>query len=138
MALNTSGQRNFTSDNPNQLKFGLTNFGLINCDYFQRIPPDCRYTFAQQITDQNGNPITIPRTFRVINPVYNTYQEQNYHTRQTYDGMFESIFLVELDSKHLAIARNAKVPYTVISTMIVLDIEGKSAEEIAQLILENG
>lgn len=138
LALDTNRQVSLISSSPNQLQFGLTNFGLINCDYFLKFPPECSYTFSPNLSDQNGNPIEIPQTFRVVNPNYCSYQEQNYLAEQVYSGMSNSIFIVEIDAKHLAIARNGTEPYTVISKMTILDIEGKSAEEIAQLIFNNG
>lgn len=48
------------------LRFGMSAFGLVNCDYFSRETPDNFYAMAKNVKDQNGETVTIPSSLRCI------------------------------------------------------------------------
>lgn len=66
--LNTTPQLNFDTEQANKeyIRFGLTSFGLTNCDYFFRNIPDGYLAFDSTGVDEKGNTVTVPRDVRSI------------------------------------------------------------------------
>ena len=70
----------FTNANPNferaqreNLRFGLTSFGLVNCDYFSRNVPDYYVTLDTVGVDPQGNWVRVPNEIRNIYRRNNSY-----------------------------------------------------------------
>lgn len=117
---------------PNQLNFGLSIFGLINCDFFQRSSPDFAVFASQTLTDQNGKSHKKPSSIICIDPSMNFYMELEADSKIR---CFKSTIVVfKFDSKQLGVSKpkNGKKS---ISDVFLIDITGKSPEEISQAIL---
>lgn len=61
----------YQSANREYLRFGLTSFGLVNCDYFSRSIPDSYIAFDTVGVDEDGRSVNIP------NDVRNVYLDDN-------------------------------------------------------------
>ena len=73
-------QIEFSIKNPNPvykelLSFGLSSFGLVNCDYLSRNKPNSYLALSQKAIDQNGNEIELSSNARNILLADNTYLE---------------------------------------------------------------
>lgn len=55
------------------LTFGLTNFGLVNCDFFSRNVPEQYIAFSDKAIDQNGKEVRVPENVSNVLVPYNTY-----------------------------------------------------------------
>ncbi|TSJ42445.1 leucine-rich repeat domain-containing protein [Fluviicola chungangensis] len=118
--------------NPNQLNFGLTNFGLINCDFFQRNKPDYSIFAANKLKDQNGNAHKVPETVISIDPAMNFYMETaSIHGIRCFKS---TILVFNLGEKKIGISKPQKGESTV-SDIFLIDITDKSPAEISQAIL---
>lgn len=73
--IRASSNRTFDYYTKDQLKFGLNNFGLINCDYFDRnVPED--FFVLKGLSDQNGKEVSVPGNVKVLLYSTNTYMER--------------------------------------------------------------
>ncbi|MGV3609945.1 MAG: leucine-rich repeat domain-containing protein [Fluviicola sp.] len=117
---------------PNQLNFGLTNFGLINCDFFQRNPPDYSIYAGNKLKDQNGKSHEVPETVLSIDPAMNFYME----TASNHGiWCFKSTILVfNLGEKKIGVSKPQKGEST-ISDIFLIDITDKNPAEISKAIL---
>ena len=117
---------------PNQLNFGLSAFGLVNCDFFQRNRPDYSIFASNKLTDQNGKSHTAPKTVISIDPIMNFYLE----TASTSEiRCFKSTILVfRLGSKQLGVSKPKKGARRV-SEIFLIDITDKTPVEVSQAIL---
>lgn len=69
----------FQSANREYLRFGLSSFGLVNCDYFFRNVPDTYIAFDSVGIDLNGREISVPFDVR------NVYLDDNVFVATTSD-----------------------------------------------------
>ncbi len=117
---------------PNQLNFGLSTFGLVNCDFFQRNSPDFSVFAGQKLTDQNGKSHKTPESVISIDPTMNFYMETGINSRIR---CFQSTILVfNLGPKEIGVSKPKKGKSTV-SDIILIDITDKTPSEISQAIL---
>lgn len=75
MANNIASNQQFAAAQQENLRFGLSAFGLVNCDYFSREIPDNFYAMAKNAKDQNSEAVEIPPVLRCILLNENTYVE---------------------------------------------------------------
>lgn len=121
-----------TWQSPNQLNFGLSAFGLINCDFFQRNSPDFSVFASQKLKDQNGKSYKVPETVISIDPSMNFYLEAPSDSRVR---CFKSTILVfNLGPKEIGVSKPVK-GRTTISEIFLIDITDKTPAEISQVIL---
>jgi len=68
-------ERAVLQDNMNRetLRFGLTSFGLVNCDYFYRNEPDAYIASTNHTYDENGDKIEVPNNIRNVIVEDNVY-----------------------------------------------------------------
>jgi Leucine-rich repeat (LRR) protein len=69
-----------------RLRFGLSSFGLINCDRFRNQPPPSYYALVGELKDQNENYVKIPETVRVVYLNENAYMEVPSQNVPYYNG----------------------------------------------------
>ncbi|MDG1332281.1 MAG: leucine-rich repeat domain-containing protein [Crocinitomicaceae bacterium] len=69
----------YESANREYLRFGLTSFGLVNCDYFSRNIPDTYVAFDSVGVDEDGHDVNIPYDVR------NVYVDDNVFVATTSD-----------------------------------------------------
>ena len=117
---------------PNQLNFGLSAFGLINCDFFQRNRPDYSIFAAQKLIDQNGKSHKVPATVIAIDPAKNFYMETS--TGIPIKCFKSTILVFNLGNKALGVS-SPKKGGTRVSAIHVIDITDKTPAEISQAIL---
>jgi Leucine-rich repeat (LRR) protein len=117
---------------PNRLNFGLSIFGLINCDFFQRQRPDFNVTASSKLKDQNGKLHQVPKSVISIDPKMNFYMETQVSSKIS---CFKSTILVfDFGSAKIGVSKPQRRDGTV-SEIILIDITDKTPEEISQTIL---
>jgi|GEM_PF-4378744 len=117
---------------PNQLNFGLSIFGLINCDFFQRQRPDFNVTARSKLKDQDGKLHKVPESVISIDPKMNFYMETLAGSKIR---CFKSTILVfDFGDKKIGVSKPQKRDGTV-SEIILIDITDKTPAEISQTIL---
>lgn len=116
---------------PNQLNFGLSAFGLINCDFFQGNRPDFSVYADQKLTDQNGKSHTAPQTVISIDPSMNFYMETA--TGKVINCFQSTILVFKLDDKEIGVSKPRKGK--TVSEIFLIDITNKTPVEISQAIL---
>jgi Leucine-rich repeat (LRR) protein len=117
---------------PNRLNFGLSIFGLINCDFFQRQRPDFNVTASAKLKDQNGKSHKVPESVISIDPKMNFYMETQASSKIR---CFKSTILVfDFGDKKIGVSKPQKRDGTV-SEIILIDITDKTPGEISQTIL---
>lgn len=117
---------------PNQLNFGLTTFGLVNCDFFMRIAPEYVVYASNTLKDQHGEEYPLPNSIISVDPLLNYYMET---ASSTPINCFRSTYLVfDLGSKKLGVSRPQNGE-TKVKQITVIDITDKKPEEISQAIL---
>nr|WP_294861542.1 leucine-rich repeat domain-containing protein [uncultured Fluviicola sp.] len=117
---------------PNRLNFGLSIFGLINCDFFQRQRPDFNVTASQKLKDQDGKLHKVPESVISIDPKMNFYTETQASSKIR---CFRSTILVfDFGDKKIGVSKPQKRDGTV-SEIILIDITDKTPAEISQTIL---
>lgn len=117
---------------PNQLNFGLSIFGLINCDFFQRQRPDFNVTASKRLKDQDGKSHKVPESVISIDPKMNFYMETQASSKIR---CFKSTILVfDFGSNKIGVSKPQKRDGTV-SEIILIDITDKTPAEISQTIL---
>jgi Leucine-rich repeat (LRR) protein len=116
---------------PNQLNFGLTSFGLVNCDFFQRNNPDFSIFAAQNLRDQNGKSHKVPQSVIAVDPRKNFYMETG---TLGMINCFESTILVfKMGDKELGVSKPKKGEK--VSDIILIDITDKTPDEVSKAIL---
>jgi Leucine-rich repeat (LRR) protein len=114
------------------IRFGLTGFGLINCDIITRIPPEDYLVIGNELKDQYGNTLQAPEMVKVIMKAQNTYFPVGRNRVPLYNS---SVIIALLNENKLGIFPNNSTSRQ-INTVRTFDIENLSSQEISQLILE--
>lgn len=95
----------FLQQQNEKMSFGLTSFGLVNCDFFMRNVPQSMFALGNELIDQNGNKYETPNILRIVLPEFSTYTEVDknnipiYNTKRTIGIIVLSAF--ELGIFHL-------------------------------------
>lgn len=124
----------FLQQNNEKMSFGLTSFGLVNCDFFMRNVPESMFALGNEMIDQNGNKYETPSTVRIVLPEYSTYTEVDknnvpvYNTKKTIGIIVLSAF--ELGVFHLG-ERNKET-----KKIRTFSIKGLSQEEVRNQIMQ--
>lgn len=117
---------------PNRLNFGLSIFGLINCDFFQRQRPDFDVTTRSKLKDQNGKLHKVPESVISIDPKMNFYMETQVSAKIR---CFKSTILVfDFGEKKIGVSKPQRKD-GIVSEIILIDITDKTPAEISQTIL---
>lgn len=118
----------FRNASPEQLKFGLTSFGLVNCDYFDRNVPE-RYYAMFSVRDEHGNVIHVPAKVKVLLFTTNSYLQTNNFKIPYYSGN-KTMILFEYGHDKLAVVSvtgpDRKTDYTIRT----LDVKDQTPEQI--------
>ncbi len=118
-------------ESPNRLNFGLTRFGLINCDFFMRERGEYVVETGSQLIDQNGEKYKRPSTVITIDPVRNFYLET---ATQSPVNCFRTSYLVfNLGDKKLGVSKPGRGE--TIKHITLIDIRDKTPEEVSKAIL---
>lgn len=118
-------------ENPNRLNFGLTRFGLINCDFFMRERRDYFVETGSQLIDQNGEKYKTPASVMTVDPVRNFYIET---AAQGPINCFRTSYLVfNLGDKKLGVSKPGRGQ--TIRHITLIDIRDKTPEEVSKAIL---
>jgi hypothetical protein len=121
-----------TWESPNKLAFGLSIFGLINCDFFMRQPPEYVVTLDKSLEDQHGAEYPLPHSIISVDPLFNFYMET---VANAPIKCFRSTYLVvNLGDQKLGISK-PKAGEKRLKHITVIDISGKTPEEISRAIL---
>lgn len=117
-------------------RFGLGEFGLINCDYFRRNPPENYLHFSSKAIDQDSVEVEMPATVRNIILEGNTYLETS-ADRVPYYGKNGSLIVVILSSIEIAVIQSwEKLADGTLRPLIKrFSIEGLNSKEVRKLIL---
>ncbi|MFN6076414.1 MAG: leucine-rich repeat domain-containing protein [Fluviicola sp.] len=119
--------------NNDRLSFGLTRFGLINCDFFSRNIPQSYVAMGEQIEDQDGNKVEVPEVVRVVLPDMNTYTEMGRESIPKFDKA-RTIGIIIISAFELGIfnldGKNK------VEKVKRINIQGKSSKEIGEIILD--
>jgi hypothetical protein len=124
----------YLQQNNEKMSFGLTSFGLVNCDFFMRNVPESMFALGNEMIDQNGNKYETPSTVRIVLPEYATYTEVDknsvpvYNTKKTIGIIVLSAF--ELGVFHLG-ERNKET-----KKIRTFSIKGLSQEEVRNQIMQ--
>ncbi|WP_300660815.1 hypothetical protein, partial [Fluviicola sp.] len=128
--INLSLNPNFR-ESPNRLNFGLTGFGLINCDFFMRERGEYFVGTGSQLIDQNGEKYKTPVTVITVDPVRNFYLET---AAQNPINCFRTTYLVfNLGDKKLGVAKPGRGE--TIKQITLIDIRDKTPQEVSKAIL---
>ena len=120
-------------------RFGLTQFGMTNCDYFFRNVPDGYVAFDSTGVDQNGKSVLVPRDVRSIYLDDNAYVSSTSVDIPVYKNR-RSILLFLISSIEIAIVKG----WEVLSNGFVrpkverISIEGLTPDEVSRKIMEAG
>lgn len=120
-------------------RFGLTSFGLTNCDYFSRNIPDGFVAFDSTGVDQDGNSVLVPRDVRSIYMDDNSYVSTTSIDVPVFKNR-KSILLFLISSIEIAIVKG----WEVLSNGFVrpkverISIEGLSPDQVSKKIMDVG
>ncbi|MBI1837801.1 MAG: leucine-rich repeat domain-containing protein [Flavobacteriia bacterium] len=114
--------------NNDLLTFGLTDFGMINCDYFKRNKPDEYFAVKRTIPNQEGEKIQLPPSARVIFMNTNSYMAASIHKIPYYKKDKTIVFFVLKDNEIAVLKKNK-------DKIEVFSIAGLSSLEIRKKIL---
>ncbi|AEA44745.1 leucine-rich repeat domain-containing protein [Fluviicola taffensis] len=119
-------------NSPNQLNFGLSTFGLVNCDFFMRTPPEYVLSANSTLKDQNGEEYPLPNSIISVDPLLNYYME----TASNFPvNCFRTSYLVfNLGAKKIGVSK-PKEGVHLVSEITVIDISDKTPDEISKAIL---
>jgi Leucine-rich repeat (LRR) protein len=116
-----------------QLRFGLSSFGLVNCDFFSRNQPDQYAGLSEIMTDQNGEELKAPEFVRTVLPKSNVYLS-SYRTNIPQYKNEPTILLLLISATELGVVKVGSLAEQKISSFRRINIEGKSSEEVRKLI----
>lgn len=119
-----------------KLAFGLTSFGLVNCDYFSRNVPDDYMAVDTLGTDQYGNWVRIPPTVRNIYLDDNSFVSTSSEKIPVYRNK-KSIVLFALGALEVAVIKGWKriVGGKSEAEIVRFSTEGLSPDEVSKKIL---
>ncbi|MNJ85596.1 Internalin-A precursor [compost metagenome] len=128
--INTGSNLNFQYS-PNRLNFGLTIFGLVNCDFFMREQGEYLVETGSQLMDQNGEKHKKPSSVITVDPVRNFYLETTTENQTT---CFRTSYLIyDLGDKKLGVTKPGRGE--IIKQITLIDIRDKTPEEVSKAIL---
>lgn len=123
-----------TSAFKTSLSYPLPSFGMVNCDFFQRVQVQQRLASAGKITDQDSVTYDVPEVVRVVYPEYFSYLTTYSNNIPTVpDG--KTIILMELGIDLLGILVATDETNVLPSEVRTINTKGKTAEFIRKLIL---
>ncbi len=127
------------TNNENQgvekLRFGLTSFGLVNCDFFYRNPPDLLSGLSDTLMDQNGKGLASPDYVRAILPNSNVYLSAPREQIPQY-RMEKTLLLIIISATEIGLIKLENLIQGKIQSFKRLNIEGKSPDEVNKMISE--
>ncbi len=118
----------FMGRSQEQLKFGLTGFGMINCDYFDRNKPQQYYALTR-VNDEKGQSIAVPSDVKVLLMTSNSYLQTKrtnipYYTKNT------SMILFEYGEDKLAVVHVDRVGGNFSFITKTIDTKDQTPEQI--------
>lgn len=119
-----------------QLRFGMTKFGLVNCDYYWRNPPSRYIAFSDSMIDQNDEKTPVPSSIRIIVPSDKTYLVSNSSNVPQF-GIKKTVLFFVVSSVEIAVIKSWKKLKNGFFVPMVkrISIIGLSEEEIRKQIL---
>lgn len=139
--LSMTPQLNFNDDQANKeyIRFGLTSFGLTNCDYFFRNVPDGYIAFDSTGVDEDGNIVQVPRDVRSIFLDDNAYVSTTSIDVPVYEKR-RSIVLFLITAVEIGIVKGWEVLSNGFARPKVerISIEGLTPDEVSKKILKAG
>ncbi|TNE54327.1 MAG: leucine-rich repeat domain-containing protein [Bacteroidetes bacterium] len=119
-----------------QLKFGLSNFGLINCDYFVRHVPE-RFMHLDDVgNDLNGDTVKLPEHIRMAILEDNAYLELDKNRVPWYKDR-KTVAFFSISALEIAVVRSWKKVKNFYRPIVEkIRIEGLSPDEIKLRILK--
>jgi len=139
MAINSINNRflsnQLNAQNVEQLRFGLSSFGLVNCDYFYRNRPDLYSGLSEVLIDQNGEELASPDYVRAILPKSNVYLSATRDQIPQYRSE-KTLLLILISATEIGLIKLEHLVQGKIHSFKRLNIEGKSPEEVNKMISE--
>lgn len=88
------------------LSFGLSSFGLVNCDYFTRSLPDAYVNLGEVAEDEDGEEIEVPNDVRNVYVTDNVYVSTNSRNVPIFKAKRTFMFFV-ISATEIALVLNA-------------------------------
>lgn len=125
--------------NKEYIRFGLTSFGMVNCDYFSRNVPDGYLAFDSIAIDKDGNSVPVPRDVRNIYLDDNSYVSTTSIDVPVYKNR-KSIILFLISAVEIGIVKGWEILKNGVVRPKVerVSIEGLTPEEVSRKILDAG
>lgn len=134
LALLLSGPNN-NSASKEQLKFGLTSFGLVNCDFFSRNVPDEYLSLTDFAQDENGDKVRVPKEVRNVLINDNTYVVTEKDRVPLYVKKAGVVFFI-ISATEIAVVRSYEQLSRKVRPIVQrISIKGLSSSEIRDKIL---
>jgi len=118
-----------------QVRFGLSNFGTVNCDYFSRNKPNGRSSLASVLVDQNNQEIKAPESVRVALMDDLTYLNVDEDQIPIYNGK-KNYGIIRISETVIGVFAIFGNMGSTIRNIKTINIEGKSSDEVRSLILQ--
>lgn len=117
-------------------RFGLSSFGLMNCDYFSRNSPDNYIAVDSLANDQNGDWVRMPATIRNIYLDDNSYVTTSSEYAPQYNNR-KSIAFIVISAIEIAVIKGWELLSNgkFFAKIERLNIEGDSPEQVRSKIL---
>lgn len=118
------------------LRFGLTEFGTLNCDYFLRNKPNSYVKSTSETEDENGNKVKVPDDIRQIFVKDNAYISSPSSRIPQYRNRKNFLVFV-ISATQIAVIKGWEVLSNGFSKPIikVVDTEGKTPDEVREIIM---
>lgn len=116
------------------LTFPLPSFGLVNCDFFQRVQMQQRLASAAKLTDQDSVTYDAPEVVRVVYPEFNSYMTTYSKSIPTVQ-LGKTIILLELGADLLGVLIASEETKALPSEIRTINTKGKTAQFIRNFIL---
>ncbi len=93
------------NEEPDKLRFGLTSFGTVNCDYFSRRIPEDYLALSEFSKDQDGIQVKIPPTVQNVLSTNNVYLTTYSHTIPFYANQ-KNYILFSINENEIAVIKS--------------------------------
>ncbi len=123
---------NYKIQSQELLRFGLSNFGLVNCDFFSRVVPTNFIRLPKLVRDQDNKDVELPVDVRVVIPSQNTYVNVSSDNVPIYENKKNygiANFGANLIGVFVLFGSTVDV-----NKIKLIDISGKDPDEVRKLI----
>lgn len=130
--------RSYLQEEADKLRFGLTSFGLVNCDYFTRNRPLATIKLDSIAIDQNGQEVYVPFDIRIVVLDDNTFVSSNERSFPIF-GKLRSISIFALGALEVCVIKAWKKMSNGLFKAEVyrFSTEDLSSDEIRKKIVES-